>query len=78
MSAPHQQTLCSRFNKEVESTLMLRPKDLPAHDLSKCPNGSTSTAMCHAAAPFVYPPWVIEAEQRNKTYMDEVVKCRGR
>ena len=53
-------------------------RERPVHSLGKCPNGSTSTAMCHHAMPFAYPPWVVEAEERNKKFMGEVIKCNGR
>ena len=75
MTGLFQQSLCSRFNTDVESTLLMTMKDRPHHDLSKCPNGSSSTAMCHQAKSFAYPPWVVEAEERNKKYMREVTKC---
>ena len=74
----HQHSLCSRFNTEVESTLKDPMKERPMHSLGKCPNGSTSTAMCHHAMPFAYPPWVVEAEEQNKKFMTEVIKCNGR
>lgn len=48
------------------------------HNLSQCPNKTTTTATCFTASSYSYPPWVIEAEQRNKKYMSEVVKCHGR
>ena len=74
----HSHSLCSRFNTEVESTLADPMKQRPVHTLSQCPNGSTSTAMCHTAMPFAYPPWVLDAEQKNKKYMSDVVRCHGR
>lgn len=74
----HHHSLCSRFNTDVESTLKTPMKEVPHHKITKCPNGATSTAQCHHAMPFAYPPWVVEAESRNKKYMSEIIKCHPR
>lgn len=75
MTGVHQ---CSRFNTDVESTLAQPMKEKPVHSIAKCPNNATTTHSCSSAVPFAYPPWVIEAEARNRRYMDEVVKCHPR
>ena len=76
--ATHHHTQCSRFNTNVEATLAVPWRQSSGVDRSKCPNGTTSTAACTHAQPWMPPPWFVDAEEIATKYMAEIIKCHPR